>query len=51
MKVFKQRNDACCEDDELIPGITFAKRPNDAFSEPPLLKTFKVLHEGKALHC
>ena len=35
MKVFKQRNDVCCEDDELIPGITFAKRLNDAFSEPP----------------
>ena len=35
MKVFKQINDVCCEDDELIPGITFAKRLNDAFSEPP----------------
>ena len=47
MKVFKQRNDVCCEDDELIPGITFAKRLNDAFSEP-LTEDIHGTSQGKS---
>ena len=34
MKVFKQRNDVCCEHYELILGVTFAKKLKMHFLSP-----------------